>query len=39
VADSVIVGSALKADSDPGRPVDPSLAAAFDEAAAGHGLV
>jgi hypothetical protein len=39
VVDSVIVGSALKADGDPGRPVDPGLATAFAEAAARHGLV
>lgn len=39
VADTVIVGSALKADNDPGQPVDPARAAAFLEAAASHGLV
>ena len=39
VADTVIVGSALKADNDPGQPVDAARAAAFFEAASGHGLV
>ena len=39
VADSVIVGSALKADNHPANPVDPIRVAAFVEAAAQHGLV
>lgn len=39
VADTVIVGSALKADNDPGQPVDLARATAFREVAAGHGLV
>jgi hypothetical protein len=39
VADTIIVGSSIKVDSSPARPVDPNRAAAFVEAAREHGLV
>jgi membrane complex biogenesis BtpA family protein len=39
IADTVIVGSSLKADGDPARPVDSNRAAALVEAARTHGLV
>jgi uncharacterized protein len=39
LADTIIVGSALKADNDPRNPVDPERAGDFVAAARGHGLL